>query len=54
MFIWESHIEMPSYLQDRLVKSMSVNDVNTLITTYTDLKHYTKVDVLMEFYSNII
>ena len=21
MFIWESHIEMPSYLQDRLIKS---------------------------------
>ena len=54
MFIWESHIEMPSYLQDRLVKSMSVNDVNTLVTTYTDLKHFTKVDGLMEFYSNII
>ena len=43
MFIWESHIEMPSYLQDRLVKSMSVKDVNTLITTYTDLISYFKV-----------
>ena len=71
MFIWESHIEMPSYLQDRLIKSFDHhsrfwNTSNDLfvsqsddkyiapITTYNNLSHFTKVEGLMDFYSNII
>ena len=35
MFIWESHIEMPSYLQDRLIKSFDHH--NRFWSTKTDL-----------------
>jgi len=44
MFIWESHIEMPSYLQDRLIKSFDHhsrfwNTSNDLFVSESDDKY---------------
>ena len=70
MFIWESHIEMPTYLQDRLIKSFDhhnrfwdtkselfvsqSDEYKAPITTYNNLTHFSRVEGLMDFYSLII